>query len=114
VGGVVTPGLISVRRGEETLEVHCTKEGFEDGQAFMPVKFDATTLGNVALGGVIGLAVDAATGSNLHYDSQVNVSLATPMQPAAPSTTAPADQPPLEPVPPMPTAASNGQSRSRI
>jgi hypothetical protein len=129
LGTVKTPGPVKVKRESKTIQVVCKKEGYKDGETSMDARFETATLGNLIIGGVVGLAVDAASGAYQRYDGFVMVHL-TPLPPAAaqPTTTpAPATPPtaaaaPSRPVAstagegpaPAPIAPSSGLSRSRL
>ena len=58
--------------------------------------FGGTTAGNVILGGVVGLGVDAASGANYHYDSPLRVALTNSGKPGeiAPLSSDIGDHPP--------------------
>ncbi len=63
---VQAPAVVSVKpRGP--LTVRCTAAGYADGTAVVNRDFAYWTLGNLFLGGVIGLAVDGATGAIAVY-----------------------------------------------
>jgi hypothetical protein len=129
---VKTPAPVKVKRESRTIQVVCKKEGFRDGETTMDARFETATLGNLILGGVVGLAVDAASGAYQRYDGFVMVHL-TPSSPAA-AVAQPATMPaPATPVPtaaaassrpvastageglaPAPIAAGSGLSRSRL
>jgi hypothetical protein len=98
---VKTPAPVKVKRESRTIQVVCKKEGFRDGETTMDARFETATLGNLILGGVVGLAVDAASGAYQRYDGFVMVHL-TPLPPTA------AAQPATTPAPatPVPTAAA--------
>lgn len=70
---VVTPGVVRVDKTKEDILVRCTKAGYQDGVATIPSNFQGWTLGNLLLGGVIGLGVDAATGAMNEYPHAFNV-----------------------------------------
>jgi hypothetical protein len=102
LGTVKTPGPVKVQRESKTIQVVCRKEGYRDGETTMDARFETATLGNLILGGVVGLAVDAASGANQRYDGFVMVHL-TPLAGmqspiAAAQSTTPA-------IPPPPVAA---------
>ena len=129
---VKTPAPVKVKRELKTIQVVCKKEGFRDGETTMDARFETATLGNLILGGVVGLAVDAASAAYQRYDGFVMVHL-TPLLPMA-RTAQPATVPaPALPVPtvappssrpvastagdgwaPAPIAPGSGLSRSRL
>jgi hypothetical protein len=49
--------------------------------------FNGATVGNVIAGGIIGIGIDAATGANFNYPTEVNVAMdpenAAPVTPPA-------------------------------
>ena len=102
---VKTPAPVKVKRESRTIHVLCKKEGFRDGETSMDARFETATLGNLILGGVVGLAVDAASGAYQRYDGFVMVHL-TPVSPTAAAT-----QPAPAPATPAPPAAA-ASSRS--
>jgi uncharacterized protein YceK len=64
---VRTPGAVTVQKSKEDIQVRCTKPGWQDAVATIPSDFQGWTLGNILIGGVIGLGVDAATGAINEY-----------------------------------------------
>jgi hypothetical protein len=80
-----TPAQINVKRSKNDIKVHCTKDGFQEASTVIPSEFEPWTLGNLILGGVIGLGVDASTGAINKYPSTVSV----PMQSSATGTAEP-------------------------
>jgi hypothetical protein len=133
LGTVRTPGPVKVKRESKSIHIVCKKEGYKDGETSMDARFETATLGNLIVGGVVGLAVDAASGAYQRYDGFVMVHLA-PLPPGAavaqPTTPpAPAPPPPIaaaaaasrpvastagEGPAPAPIAPSSGLSRSRL
>jgi|SRR6185312_2585465 len=73
---VVSPGAVTVEKSKEDIQVRCTKEGFQDGIATIPSNFEGWTVGNLLIGGIIGVGVDAATGAINEYPHSFQV----PMQ----------------------------------
>ncbi|MGE5200889.1 MAG: hypothetical protein ACM3O6_02375, partial [Acidobacteriota bacterium] len=71
-----TPGVVEVRRGGDTLQVSCVKEGYGDAASLNRPGLEAMTFGNILIGGVVGIVVDAASGANRKYDSVMNIPLA--------------------------------------
>ncbi|NOT42949.1 MAG: hypothetical protein HOP13_20920 [Alphaproteobacteria bacterium] len=90
-----TPGIVQVSRDRAALVVSCTKAPEFAAPATQTVdsKFNGATLGNILLGGVVGVVVDASTGANYSYPEQVAVSLgagtSAPLAQTAPLTPAP-------------------------
>ena len=72
--GVVnpTPGTVSVSKGWGDLDVTCSKDGHEDATALMTASFQAMTLGNVLLGGIIGIIIDASSGAMVEYPTSID------------------------------------------
>jgi len=66
-----TPGTMQVGKDYESVSVLCTKEGFDDTAGVIGSEFEAMTLGNILLGGVIGVVVDAASGAMMKYPEMV-------------------------------------------
>lgn len=75
--GVVnpTPGTVQVSKSMRDISVRCTRQGYSASVVAIPAQFQAMTAGNLLLGGVIGLAVDAASGAMGRYQETVTVSL---------------------------------------
>lgn len=53
--------------------VTCTKDGFQNATTTIPAKFNAVTAGNIILGGLVGIAVDAASGANYGYAEKTDI-----------------------------------------
>jgi hypothetical protein len=91
---VTTPGNAQVHKTKNNLDVVCTKAGFRDGHRTIEPSFNAVTVGNLVAGGVVGLGIDAATGANYNYPSEVNIAMdpenvapvAAPASATAPTT----------------------------
>jgi uncharacterized protein YceK len=86
---LTSPGVVTVEKSKDAMQVRCVKPGWQDGFGLIPSNFQGWTVGNIVLGGIIGLGVDAATGAINEYPNAFQV----PMTPLAP--------PP--PPPPIPT-----------
>jgi len=80
---VTTPGNVTVHKTKTDLNATCKKEGFQDAVAVIPAKFQATTAANVIAGGLIGIAVDAASGADYEYPNSVNVPMTPQIRPAS-------------------------------
>ncbi|HEX3943044.1 MAG TPA: hypothetical protein VHW69_03045 [Rhizomicrobium sp.] len=61
-GDVITPGAVTVPRNREDLSVVCTKRGFKDASQSVSSSFNFITFGNLAVGGLVGVTIDATTG----------------------------------------------------
>jgi hypothetical protein len=70
-----TPGTMQVGKDHESVSVLCAKEGFDDTTGVIGSEFQAMTLGNILLGGVIGVVVDAASGAMMKYPESVTFTL---------------------------------------
>jgi hypothetical protein len=81
LGSVTTPAPITIKRHASTVQVVCKKPGYEDGRIVMNSRYETASAGNFLLGGVIGVMVDASSGANSRYESNVLVRLA-PLSPA--------------------------------
>ena len=55
------------REEQEDMQVRCVKAGWQDRIGNIPSNFEGWTVGNVLIGGIIGLGVDAATGAMNEY-----------------------------------------------
>lgn len=88
---VVSPGAVTIPRTKHDITVTCEKTGYQAGIGTLKSGTQLMTAGNLILGGVIGLGVDAATGAMNDYPEQITVTL-TPDQmitPAAAPITVP-------------------------
>jgi hypothetical protein len=68
-----TPGSIAVVKSHGAISVRCTRDGFREAEQGLTASFQAATLGNVLLGGLIGVVVDAASGATATYEPQLLV-----------------------------------------
>jgi hypothetical protein len=80
-----TPGIAKVDKTRDDLTLVCDKDGYQEATFLVRSGFEATTIGNVFIGGLIGVGIDAATGANNHYDSPVNVTFVPLVAGAAPA-----------------------------
>lgn len=88
---LTSPGSVTVEKSKDDIQVRCTKPGWQDATGIIPSNFEGWTVGNILLGGVIGLGVDAATGAINEYPNAFQVPMTPVAPPAAPP---PAVQPP--------------------
>lgn len=77
VVGVVnpTPGSLTVQKSHADITVECTKKDFLPAKGVVGSKFQAMTLGNIIFGGIIGIAVDLASGATAEYVGEVRITL---------------------------------------
>jgi hypothetical protein len=75
--GVVnaTPASISIDKSKDHVTVECEKPEHLAGAAVLSSDFQGMTLGNVLIGGIIGIGIDAASGAMHHYPPSVAVIL---------------------------------------
>jgi len=70
-----TPGSVRITKSQHDITVNCTRAGHEVGTQVVKADFQAMTLGNVLVGGVIGIGVDLASGAAASLPSAVQVRL---------------------------------------
>lgn len=70
-----TPGAISVEKSSDAISISCTKEGYLETAGTLESSFQAMTFGNILFGGLIGVAVDAASGAMHEYEPLVTITL---------------------------------------
>lgn len=68
-----TPGSVTVRKGDGPMTIICSKDGYEKGTTLFEEEIAGSTLGNIILGGGIGIFVDAASGAAQKYPDQAIV-----------------------------------------
>jgi hypothetical protein len=73
--GVTTPGNVTLDKASSPLPITCTKECYVAGSSIIPSGTETMAAGNVLLGGIIGLGVDAATGAMNKYPDIVTVAM---------------------------------------
>lgn len=71
-----TPGVITVQRAKDAIRVTCVKEGHQEATYVNKSGFEAAVLGNVLIGGLVGVAVDATSGATNKYEEVMNIQLA--------------------------------------
>ena len=68
-----TPDTREITKGDGPLTVTCSKSGYKTASVTVEEYFAGATLGNVLLGGGVGLIVDAASGAAQEYPDEVTV-----------------------------------------
>jgi len=70
-----TPGKVTLSRSKETVTLACNLDGYEQSNEVLVASFSGATVGNILLGGLVGVAIDAASGANNKYPERVMVIL---------------------------------------
>lgn len=68
-----TPASLVVEKGDGPMTIVCEKDGYEKTTALIDEEFAGATLGNILIGGGIGLLVDAASGAAQRYPDKLVV-----------------------------------------
>ncbi len=77
-----TPGSVRIDKSKNDLTVTCEKDGFRTATVSRTASFGGMTFGNLIAGGAVGLIVDAASGANYSYPSEVKLDMAPVVQPS--------------------------------
>jgi len=72
---VKAPGTVKVERSGGALSITCEAEGYTSDTQVVSSEFNGATVGNILLGGIIGVAIDAASGANYSYPESVQLTL---------------------------------------
>lgn len=72
-----TPAEVQVPRSKKALQLECSKSGYKSASKTVYSKVEATMGGNIIAGGIIGGAVDAATGAMYKYPETVVLMMET-------------------------------------
>jgi len=70
-----TPGTVLVQRTRDDITVSCARDGYQTGAFINKAGLEATTFGNIILGGLVGVAIDSASGANNKYDAIMRITL---------------------------------------
>ena len=65
---IQTPTTITLEKSQENINVVCKKACFQDAVGVIPSHTESMTAGNVLVGGVVGLGVDAISGAMNKYN----------------------------------------------
>ncbi len=76
---VRTPATFVLDKSQHNVTVTCRKECFQDGVGVIASYTEGMTAGNILVGGVVGLGVDAATGAMNKYADRTSIVM-TPIQ----------------------------------
>ena len=72
---VTTPATITLDKSQESITVLCKKECFQDGSTVIASNTETMAAGNLLLGGVVGLGVDAVSGAMNKYNADNQVAM---------------------------------------
>ena len=72
---VITPAQVVLSKSQHSVKVMCRKECFTDGMGLINSNFEEMTAGNLLIGGVVGVAVDASSGAMNKYDPHVQIEM---------------------------------------
>ncbi len=78
IGGsktVATPATLMLDKSQHNIAVNCKKECFQDGVGIISSTTESMTAGNILVGGVVGLAVDAASGAMNKYNDANQIAM---------------------------------------
>ncbi|WP_421995025.1 hypothetical protein [Reyranella sp.] len=70
-----TPEKVKLPRSKDNVVIKCTLDGYQESDELMVSSFSGATVGNILLGGLVGIAIDAASGANNKYPERVTVVL---------------------------------------
>jgi hypothetical protein len=79
-----TPGSVRIDKSKNDLTVYCKEDGFQPASVTESPKFVGTTFGNIVAGGLIGVVVDAASGANYEYPTNIHLDMAPAVPAIAP------------------------------
>lgn len=68
-----TPETVEVNKGDGPMTITCKKSGFKTTEYVMEERFAGATLGNVLIGGGVGIIVDAASGAAQDYPDDIKI-----------------------------------------
>jgi hypothetical protein len=87
VVGVInpTPGSVRVDKSSTGIELICKKQGYLDTETKIDSTLQGWTFGNIILGGIIGVIVDAGSGAMHEYRSTIEIKLVPESFPTAES-----------------------------
>jgi hypothetical protein len=70
---LTAPATVVLEKGSDNVAVRCTKRCYQDGIGVIESSVEPMTAGNILIGGVIGLGVDAASGAINKYENHVTI-----------------------------------------
>ncbi len=64
-----------IEKSSSDITVLCKREGYQETAGNIGSEFQGATLGNIILGGIIGIVVDAASGAASKYPESISFTL---------------------------------------
>ena len=68
-----TPETVTVRKGGGPMEITCSENGYKTTTVSLEEYFAGATMGNILLGGGVGIIVDAASGAAQKYPTEISI-----------------------------------------
>lgn len=95
-----TPGTVEISKSRHDIDIRCSKAGYPDGGGKLTSELEAMTFGNILVGGLVGVAVDAGTGAMNKYQPTITVPLDPNAQkvPTVPPVKPPRNKKPEQPI----------------
>ena len=72
---VVTPAQVMLSKSQHSVRVICRKDCYTEGQGLINSSLEEMTAGNLLIGGVVGVAVDASSGAMNKYDPRIEIAM---------------------------------------
>lgn len=72
---LITPATIVLDKSQENVAVTCKKECFQDGAGIIASSTETMAAGNILVGGVVGLGVDAVSGAMNKYNAENQIAM---------------------------------------
>lgn len=72
---ITAPATVAIEKGVNNVDVHCTKECYQDGEGVITSSLEVMTAGNILIGGVVGVGVDAISGAINKYEPEVEITM---------------------------------------
>src|SRR5262245_31144350 len=72
---ITAPNTVVLEKGSDNVTVLCKKACYRDGTGVIESSVEPMTAGNILIGGVIGLGVDAVSGAINKYEPEVKVAM---------------------------------------
>lgn len=70
-----TPGEVKVHRDNKDLMILCSKKNWSSNDELVSSDPSKATIGNIFVGGIIGMVVDANDSANFYYPNKITVPL---------------------------------------